>query len=317
MKTVSLGGFLMHARKNPGTLLVSYYDFRGGRLFLEKLRKASRNGFEVQDYYGFCCEHELPFVFLPPEEERQIILKAKNEWAMLRKNLADEFSRFSLDCYLETMETRDTGKMVPAFVEPDYKFFNRITRKFSPIPHDEEIFVDVGGWDGDTVVKFVDTVKGYKAIHSYEPLKAQFEKLKKREFYLNNFYPHPEAASNITGEIEFAESAEASRAAEVGMTTNCPVTRIPCVKLDDVLEEMTLLKVEVEGHEVKVIEGAAHLIKTCVPDMAINSYHLPLDPIRIFETVARIRSYKYIAFRLHSTDPYLTTMYFSNRMPFE
>lgn len=318
VKTISLGGFLNYVRKNPDTILVSFYDFSAGEKFLESLEKASRHPIEIIDYYSFFLENNLTFVFTPAQEERQKILGAPKEWAELRRQLTDDFSKLSLDCYLAAFETKDFRKMRSAYAGIQNRHINRLSRQFSLVPTSSEVYVDIGAWDGDTVMKFVNCTDGYKAIHAFEPGGQAYAKLKNLQFFVENLYTYPQAVSNYTGEIEFfiPDSGVSARVPGDEVPKSAATERVPCTKLDDVLEEATFIKIETEGHEVPVIEGAANLIKKCKPDMCVEAYHYPLDPIRITNAVNKIHRYKHIALRFYSIDAHWFSMLFSDRAPF-
>jgi FkbM family methyltransferase len=316
LQTIPLLKFLRHAKKNPGTVLVSFYDFYAGHMFVKKLESLGY-GIKVVDWYNFCLENNLQVLFTPAKEEREKVLSATDEWARFRKELTDDFSQFSLDCYLDMHRTKNRAKLLPAYVLWDHKFVNPISRKLSLVPEKSEIVVDVGAWNGDTVTKYLEMIGTYKSIHAFEPNRKIFPKLKEREFYIDKFYTYPMAVSNFTGELEFFLGGhEASRIAELAVPDGSATERVPCTKLDDVLDEATILKIEVEGHEPEVVQGAARLIKKCKPDMCVEVYHFPLDPIRVMDEVSNVHNYKYKALRFHAIDQYLFSMYFSDRAPF-
>jgi len=316
LKTVSLGGFYNHARKNPGTTLVSFYDLSSGHMAIKKLDSIGRYNIEIRDHYNFFLEHNIPFMFVPSRDERETILNARKEWAEFRSHLTDDFSRQSLDCYLAAIETKDMTKMIPVFVDTECIYFNRLSRKFSLVPELSEVYVDIGAWDGDTVSKFVDCAGTYKAIYAFEPFKKAFAILKERQFYLDNFYPYDLAVSNFTGELELVQAATSSRTPSENLPEGAAIEKVSCTKLDDLVDEATLIKVETEGHEVAALEGAANLIRKCKPDMVVQCYHYPLDPIRILEQVNKIHKYKHIAIRFYSVDAHCSSVLFSDRAPF-
>jgi FkbM family methyltransferase len=317
IKTVSLGSFLLHAKKNQDIALVSCFDFPAGREFVKKLQVSCRYKFKLYDYHQFCFEHDIPLMFLPPKQERDVILSAKNEWAEFRKQLTDDFSKLSLDCYLSAYETNDSSLMLPVYIDFSHIFFNRISRMLSLVPNKSEIYVDVGALDGDTVIQFLDSAGTYKAIHAFEPFRGAYEILEKKKFFVENMHTYPIALSNQTGEIDFiTNTSGSSRAADTHTPTGTATERVLCSRLDDILDEATLLKIETEGHEAQVIEGAQHLIKKCKPDMVVHAYHYPLDPIRITEQVNKISSYKYVALRFYTVGVHIFSLFFSDRAPF-
>src|ERR1700722_4581738 len=183
-KRVSLGYFLNYTKKNPDTVLVSFFDFSAGHRFLKKLQDTKRYKFEVQDCYNFYLENNIPVLYVPSVDERDMILNEKKEWANFRRQLTDDYSQFSFDCYLTALESKDRRKLIPTYIDMDYKIFNRLSRKLGLVPNSSEIYVDVGAWDGDTVTHFVNCAGDYRAIHAFEPSAKPFTVLQNRKPYL-------------------------------------------------------------------------------------------------------------------------------------
>lgn len=162
---------------------------------------------------------------------------------------------------------------------------------------DEEIFVDIGAFDGDTIYSFLDKkYSHFNKIFAYELDKANFKELKtnvdkmddsiKDKVYLYNLGVYDQNGvikynSNSTGSMI---SSSANLVGEV-------------VKLSDHLksEEVTYIKMDIEGGEVKALYGAENIIKKYKPKLAICVYHEPehlLDiPIYIKSLVPTYKIY--------------------------
>ena len=65
------------------------------------------------------------------------------------------------------------------------------------------------------------------------------------------------------------------------------VIKISTVAIDDVVdgEEVSFIKLDVEGAELKALQGAARTIRTFRPRLAISVYHKPEDIIEILEYI--------------------------------
>jgi len=81
--------------------------------------------------------------------------------------------------------------------------------------------------------------------------------------------------------------------------------------------ECSLIKMDVEGYECKVIEGARELIGRCRPDMAITCYHYPQDLFEILDKVQGIHAYRNVALRHYGPSLYDTVLLFSDRQRFD
>ena len=88
--------------------------------------------------------------------------------------------------------------------------------------------------------------------------------------------------------------------------------QVPSVRLDDVLEQITLLKMDVEGFEPHVLRGASELIDRCRPRMAIiTCYHQALDLLDIVGVADAIYPGTKLRLRHYSMYFYGTILYVS------
>jgi FkbM family methyltransferase len=137
----------------------------------------------------------------------------------------------------------------------------------------DEVFVDCGAYDGDTLVSFLAQPKpGFKRAFAFEPDPANFAKLCRKVAQLpdrDSIVIHKAATGAENGSVLFA--GDGTLAASMGSGT----TLVDCVKLDDVLtdEPPTYIKMDIEGAELDAIEGARQIIARHSPVLAVCSYH--------------------------------------------
>lgn len=77
-----------------------------------------------------------------------------------------------------------------------------------------------------------------------------------------------------------------------------------------------MIKIDVEGFEKKVINGAKSLIEKCGPSMHVSGYHYPQDLPDIIHEVRSIRKYKKTVVRHYGASVYDTNILFSDRQEF-
>ncbi|MDQ1093282.1 FkbM family methyltransferase [Xanthomonas sacchari] len=85
--------------------------------------------------------------------------------------------------------------------------------------------------------------------------------------------------------------------------------RVDCLRLDDVVERGTLLKMDVEGAEPQVLRGATEPIRRCRPHMAITCYHHAFDLPDIVAELNRILPDARLRLRKYSCYFYDTELY--------
>jgi FkbM family methyltransferase len=143
---------------------------------------------------------------------------------------------------------------------------------------DDEVVVDCGAFDGDTVRAFLSRTNGsFSSIIAIEPDPLSFQKLETFVAGLGQqtrekIAIHRVAVGSEPGTVLF--NASGSVAASKSCSGN---TTVPCVPLDDLLENRrpTYIKMDIEGSEPDAIRGAKRTIVRDAPVLAISLYHHP------------------------------------------
>jgi FkbM family methyltransferase len=137
----------------------------------------------------------------------------------------------------------------------------------------DEVFIDCGAFDGDTVRGFLDQAQnGFRKIVAFEPDPASFRKLSDLVSTLpckDSIEIHQAATGAEKGVVQF--SGDGTAAASVG---SGPLS-VNCVTLDEALGDTvpTYIKMDIEGAEIDTIRGASRIIRDHAPVLTICSYH--------------------------------------------
>ncbi|MDR1720023.1 MAG: FkbM family methyltransferase [Dysgonamonadaceae bacterium] len=142
----------------------------------------------------------------------------------------------------------------------------------------DEVFVDGGGFIGDTVINFVEQTKGaFNKIYVFEPISGIYQQAVKNTAHLKDKIVLYNAGlySEHTKTV-FEDNGSGSRAARAGKEI------VTLVKFDEHLPEaersqVTYIKLDIEGSEMKALEGMKETIATFKPKLAICIYHRPAD----------------------------------------
>lgn len=138
-----------------------------------------------------------------------------------------------------------------------------------------EVFVDCGGFIGDTVESFIKNYKDYKRIYTYEPSKENFEKCKQTVGKYENVSLRPFGVGKKEDTIFFKQNGSAS---SFVANSNKQNDEVKITSLDiDISEPVSFIKMDVEGFEVDAIIGSKGHIKDDHPKLAICVYHLISD----------------------------------------
>jgi len=89
------------------------------------------------------------------------------------------------------------------------------------------------------------------------------------------------ALSENEGEMQVASGAGSSAITQAGTGTSVKVTTIDKFVEANELPRVDFIKMDVEGHELKVLEGADETIKTFKPSLALSAYHRGDDLIKL------------------------------------
>jgi len=172
---------------------------------------------------------------------------------------------------------------------------------------DNEVFVDVGGYDGYTSLEFIKRVKNYEKIYFLEPDEINFKKAKKLLKGYKNIEFLNIGAYDKNAILGFSSNDSASAISDDGDW------KIRVGKIDDYInEKVTFLKMDIEGAEQKALFGAKNIIKKYRPKMAISIYHSPDDIFKIPKLIFSISEKdKYNIYLRHYTESiYETIMFF-------
>ena len=148
-------------------------------------------------------------------------------------------------------------------------------------PIDNEVFVDCGACDGDTITTVLEQPRaGSPSIFSFEPDPDNFVKLTATVAALpqrGSIVLQQAAVGRQTGTVTFAASG--NTASRVGLGDLV----VKCIALDEALcgTEPTYIKMDIEGSELQALAGAEKLIRRHAPLLAISAYHRQDDLWRI------------------------------------
>lgn len=128
-------------------------------------------------------------------------------------------------------------------------------------------FLDLGAYNGDTVLDFIKRVGDCSHITAVEPDPKSFSKLLNNTEVFNIECINA-AVSHRCGTVPF--SFKASRGSVMGGDKE-----IPCISIDEICKHKSFdyIKFDVEGNELSAIFGGKNTIKRDRPKMLISAYH--------------------------------------------
>ena len=172
-----------------------------------------------------------------------------------------------------------------------------------PLPNPEGVFVDCGGYIGDTVEKFIKYYsKKYKKIYIYEPDPQNAFQAKETLKDFHNISIKKCGIGRKNGTAFFNSMGTSSSSIQK------KGAEVKVVSLDaDIEIPITFIKMDIEGEESNGIAGAEKHIRNERPVCAICLYHKIEDIWRLPLQVIKINS-DYKLYLRHYTENYMETV---------
>ena len=163
---------------------------------------------------------------------------------------------------------------------------------------DNETIMDLGAYDGDTIREFLTVTGGrYNKIFAFEPDEKNFRKLERKTEALENLIRLNIGAWDKKETLYFAKKSGRNSRLEDG---GVPVEFNSVDNIAD--SEITFIKMDIEGAELKALDGAKNTIEKYRPKLYVCAYHRNEDMFSLpFKIKELFDGYK-IYFRQH---PYI------------
>ncbi|MEO6339609.1 MAG: FkbM family methyltransferase [Caulobacteraceae bacterium] len=233
-------------------------------------------------------------------EQREDWRAFEGEWTDLFSLMEDGQSEQTLFDVLRYRLTANTQFMQGYAVRVKDQYFEPFLDLRS------EVFVDAGGFDGDTTEEFCRRYPDYRKVLLFEPSERNMRAAKIRLEGHRDISFWPEGLSDSPGSITF--NPEAGSASAV---TSGPGEEIQVTTLDRaVAEPVSFIKMDLEGWELKALAGCERHIRDDRPKLAIAVYHQAADFRNVCRYVRSIRP-DYRVYLRHYTQGWSeTVMYF-------
>ncbi len=145
-----------------------------------------------------------------------------------------------------------------------------------------EVFVDIGGFDGQSTVDFFEYSKGRQArAYIFELDHSNAANIRKRFENDDRVKVIEKGCSDRSGVIYYDGSGSMSRIVDYKTENSSEITTLD----DEIKEKLTYMKMDVEGAESSVLAGAVRHMKEDNLRMAVCVYHKPGDIWKLFSQI--------------------------------
>lgn len=248
-----------------------------------------------------CLHNLLPGRFKSPALQRKL-------QALLDRELEDIFEKSGLNRETATLFEKPFFPTKPGafknwfvalrlvnevILQDEYRAHGRI--------REGSIVIDAGANIG-VFSTFAANIARQGNVYAFEPTRASFEILQE------NLKPYTYATAvqcalgNRTGSTELlieSTSGEGNTVSESGIsgsyscTEIVPITSIDAFVREHNLQRVDFIKIDTEGFEKEILEGAIETIQKYRPSLALSAYHKPGDPERLRDLITSIcRDYR-------------------------
>ena len=245
---------------------------------------------EVLDYADEIsdrCEFYAPDVPVYGQNlfDKEFCEKHEGEINIVRGLLADELSRKTFDCIINARLTGKTAYLRLCEVSQE--------EADAVLPQDRKgLFLDLGAYDGDTVMRYASLMHDLTGFIAVEPDKRNMRKLKENTCLINNieytqaFVSDKEGTADVTGNTGRGTSLDKEGGNEVQTVT-----------IDGLIKgrQTAFIKFDVEGAEAAAIDGGVQTITESKPLMNSACYHRSEDifelPLKVLKLNPRYKVY--------------------------
>lgn len=218
----------------------------------------------------------------------QDIIKNIRYYDWLFERLEDNDSKRVFTNLMQYRIVPDISYIEQAYDAENHQYFDK---EFINCDCDE-VFVDCGGYIGDTTEDFIHHYKEYKHIYVYEPLKENALLCEKNlEKYASINIQNCGVGERSTSMCMSGSGASGSFMGNASGEESKESDEIKIVSLDeDIKEPVTFIKMDVEGFEIPALLGAKNHIRNEQPKLAICTYHIISDMWEIPQLILAMNS---------------------------
>lgn len=247
--------------------------------------------------YGIGEENEA-------DATKQFFVQNRSFLLDLYNHLGDDFSR-KVFCHVFLGRVAADKNIFSQVQTGDFYYPPEIIRW-----KENEVLVELGANNGDTLKDFIARCPGFKKVYCFEPDSACLSALN----MISNLYPNriniiPKIAWNKECKLSFYNNNGDGSSAVTENTMEGHAS-LPASSVDiEVKDQVTFMKMDIEGAELKALQGAERTIKSFKPKLAISVYHKRNDLVDIPQYLQSIHSdYKFFL-RHHGVDDTDTVLY--------
>ena len=196
-----------------------------------------------------------------------------------KQNLLAAFDSLEDDASREIFTNVFCLRVAPQFADKDYEDLCTLPQYFPQDVvklTDHETVIDCGAYNGDTLQEFAEITKGqFARYHAFEIDEANFQALcdKAREIDEMRIRCHPFGVWDKTETLNYGRMSSSDSYSIFNENETSPAK---VVRLDEFFpnqEEISFIKMDIEGAEMRALQGCEGILRAQKPKLAICVYH--------------------------------------------
>lgn len=180
---------------------------------------------------------------------------------------ADDKSRKTMIDFLQAKKTGDATNDMDNCCANTY--FNQLTEDAF---YRAGAYIDCGAFDGDSVQKYLNSCDKHELVYAFEPDENNYKKLVKRFKEDSSVKCLPYGVWDEDQILHFNNTGDQSACIN---DEGEGKSSVKCVSIDNIVMDtnVSFIKMDVEGAELRALSGAKHIITRDMPVLAISAYH--------------------------------------------
>jgi len=244
---------------------------------------------QLSNQYKIPTQNIFPYIDQLMYDVYSNINYKENELKQICKLFADDYSK---EYFLSILKFRTSLNL------QDIKPLNQCKEQYIHYSMNcDNLFnaiIDVGAYNGDSLKVFKNSFSNVNKIYCIEPMNINFKELVKniQIWEIDNAIAIQYAIADKDNiKVYFEKSIDLNSTAQIIENIQAKSSTYVLTKTLDTLfknQNIDLIKMDIEGYELKALDGAKQIIKEQNPNLIISAYHLSND---IIEIVNKVLSY--------------------------
>ncbi len=232
----------------------------------KEVKKSFEDFFEKYPYWGKLKEEEKEYEEI--EKKALIFAEHQKELEEIYDGLGDYRSKKLFFAILYNWYSYDTKTLQDLMDQTYVQYYD-----LDLFSVKEEVFVDVGAYIGDSILNFIHSYgkDSYKKIYGYEVTKESYQTMEENLKGYPSIILKRKAVGKEKGHSFVSLNSQSNSA---NTLKNTGEEEVEVVSLDeDIQEEITMIKMDIEGGEKDALLGCKNHIEKEHPKLLISIYH--------------------------------------------